>query len=116
VDAGGARLLAVRQGHDQLGQLGVVVLSDEPRHVVALEPAAGRAHDGERRRLDVSKRERAVVGRPQTIAREWERSKNDIDAKDRAVSQARSGARPLRGDGLRPFLLALGLRLGLQSN
>ena len=40
VDARGLRLRAVRQGHGQLGQLGVAVRLDKPPHTVAPAPIA----------------------------------------------------------------------------
>ena len=50
VDARGAGLRAVYQGHDQLGQLRVAVLLDKPRHTVAPVPIARLADNRERRR------------------------------------------------------------------
>jgi hypothetical protein len=45
VDALRPRLRAVGQGHEQLGQLGVAVLLEEPRHVVSTSPGARLADD-----------------------------------------------------------------------
>ena len=53
VDAVRAPLLAVGQRHDQLGQLGVAVLLDKPRHTVAPVPIARLADNRERRREDI---------------------------------------------------------------
>jgi hypothetical protein len=76
------RLGAIGQGHEQLGQLGVAMLLEEPRHGVAPSPGARLAYNRRRRGANVRQRERAVVGDPQPIARGWERSKNDIDPRD----------------------------------
>jgi hypothetical protein len=40
-------------GHEQLGQLGVAVLLDKPRHTVAPVPIARLADNRERRREDI---------------------------------------------------------------
>ena len=53
VDAVRAPLLAVGKRHDQLGQLGVAVLLDKPRHTVAPVPIARLADNRERRREDI---------------------------------------------------------------
>ena len=44
---------AIRQGHEQLSQLGVAVLLDKPRHTVAPVPIARLADNRERRREDI---------------------------------------------------------------
>ena len=64
MDAGGARLLAVCERLQQVGQLGVAVLLDKPRHTVAPVPTA--------RLADNRERERAISRHPRTIAREPE--------------------------------------------
>jgi hypothetical protein len=53
VDAGRARLLAVGQREKQIGELGVAVLLDKPRHTVAPVPIARLADNRERRRAKV---------------------------------------------------------------
>ena len=53
VDAGRARLLAVGQRLQQVGQLRVAVLLEEPRHTVAPVPIARLADNRERRREDI---------------------------------------------------------------
>ena len=66
VDAERARLLAIGEGHRELGQLGVgAVRGDETGDAVAPMPAAPLAADGERRLADVGQGQRAVAGHVQ---------------------------------------------------
>src|SRR5580704_138197 len=53
MDVDGPRLRAIGQGHEQLGQLGVAMLLDKPRHTVAPVPIARLADNRERRREDI---------------------------------------------------------------
>jgi hypothetical protein len=53
VDARGAGLRAVRQGHEQLGQLGVAVLRYQPRDVISPAAPAWLANDRQRLLADV---------------------------------------------------------------
>jgi len=63
VDAERARLLAIGEGHEQLGQLGVGAMrGDEPLDIVAPVPTASLAPDRKRRLADVGQDEQSVVG------------------------------------------------------
>jgi hypothetical protein len=53
IDAGGPRLGAVSERLQQVGQLRVAVLLEEPRHTVAPVPIARLADNRERRREDI---------------------------------------------------------------
>ena len=78
VDAGRARLGAVGECHQQVGQLGVAMLVEELCHGVASAPIARSAGDRARRRANVRKGKRAVSRHPRTIAEQLERSKNRL--------------------------------------
>jgi hypothetical protein len=55
IGAGGARFPAVGEGEKQIGELGVAVLLDKLRHVVAPASAARLASDPERRPANIRK-------------------------------------------------------------
>jgi hypothetical protein len=60
-DAGRARLRAVGELLQEIGQLRVAVLLHEPRHVVVREPVAGRADDRQARPADIGEGKRAIA-------------------------------------------------------
>ena len=53
VDARGPRLRAIRQGHEQLSQLGVAVLRHQPLDIVLPAPSARLTDDRQRRPANV---------------------------------------------------------------
>ena len=61
MDAGRARLRAVGERLKQIGQLGVAMLLNEPRHVIGPAPAARLAYDRQSTLSDVGQGDRAVT-------------------------------------------------------
>ena len=91
VDSAITRPLAVGERHQQVRQLRVAVLLDEPRHRIAPAPAAGFTDNRERRGAKV--RQRGVVsGHTRTIARAQERIKNAVGTKKPRAGFRRRGA------------------------
>ena len=64
VDAGRARLGAIGECHQQVGQLGVAMLLEELCHGVATAPGARAADDRQRRPANIRQSKRAISGHP----------------------------------------------------